>query len=171
MKDRYSSWSDLLTAPKEEVARTIRSGGLADIKAGRIKGVLAALLDQRGVLSLDFLGEMDAKDAEEWLVGLEGVGPKTAAIVLLFSLGKPAFPVDTHVFRVSGRLGLTMNASSREKAQKILEKLVPPEEYYNMHINIIEHGRRKCRARNPLCHQCLISRWCEYFRARGGQQL
>lgn len=164
LKRRYPAWPDILAAPQCEVAQTIRSGGLAEIKARRIKNVLRLLMNERGALSLDFLDSMDGKDAEKWLTSIEGVGPKTAAIVLLFSLGRPAFPVDTHVFRVCRRLGLTSHTSSRENAQRELEQLVPPDEYYNMHINLIEHGRKRCRARKPLCDGCVISGVCEYFR-------
>lgn len=164
LKKRYPAWSDILTAPQGELAQTIRSGGLAEIKARRIENVLRLLMKEQGALSLDFLGDMDGKDVEKWLTSIEGIGPKTAAIVLLFSLGRPAFPVDTHVFRVSKRLGLTGRASSRENAQRELEQLVPPDEYYNMHMNLIEHGRKRCRARKPLCDGCVVSGVCDYLR-------
>ena len=163
LKARYNTWRDVLSADQAEVADTIRSGGLAEIKASRIRGVLEYLAEERGALSLDFLNEMDPKEAEFWLTSLDGVGPKTAAIVLLFSLGKPAFPVDTHVYRVSRRIGLTSRTSSRAVVQRELERIVSQEQYYNMHINLIEHGRRKCRARAPKCDQCSVSDLCDSY--------
>lgn len=163
LRFRYPRWSDVLAADQAEIAETIRSGGLAEIKADRIKSVLSLLSRQRGDLSLDFLGEMELRDAERWLTSLHGVGPKTAAIVLLFSLGKPAFPVDTHVFRVSRRIGLAGQKSSKEAVQRELERIVRPEEYYNLHVNLIEHGRRKCKARAPRCGECAISDMCDFF--------
>ena len=163
LRARYKTWRAVLQADQAEVAETIRSGGLAEIKASRIKNVLQLLSEERGELSLDFLNEMDSKEAELWLTSLDGVGPKTAAIVLLFSLGKPAFPVDTHVYRVSRRIGLASQTSSRETVQRELERIVSQEEYYNMHINLIEHGRHKCRARRPKCDECSISDLCDFF--------
>lgn len=163
LRKRYPAWSEALAADQAEIAQTIRSGGLAEVKARRIKQVLTLLAEERGDLSLDFLDDMDASEAERWLTRMEGIGPKTAAIVLLFSLGKPAFPVDTHVFRVSRRIGLTSKTSSREVVQSELERIVNPGEYYNMHINLIEHGRSKCRARRPRCSGCVISDVCEHF--------
>ena len=94
---------------------------------------------------------------------MNGVGPKTAAIVLLFSLGRPAFPVDTHVHRVTGRLGLIGPRVSREKAHDLLEELVPPEDYYAFHLNVIRHGRAVCTSRKPHCQDCLLTGLCDYF--------
>ena len=162
LKDRYPDWEPLLHADPSEVASVIRSGGLADIKAKRIIGALNRVMEEAGSLKLAFLSKMPTKEAAEWLSSIDGIGPKTAAIVLLFSFGKPVFPVDTHVHRVSGRLGLLSPRATRERAQKELEALVPEEEYYNMHLNLIEHGRRRCRARNPFCDICEMSRLCTY---------
>lgn len=170
LRARYPEWSDILVADQADVAKTIRSGGLAEVKAARIKNVLNMLSEERGELSLDFLDEMEVDDAGHWLTSLDGIGPKTAAIVLLFSLGKPAFPVDTHVFRVSRRIGLACESSSREAVQGELERIVESDEYYNFHINLIEHGRRICRARNPRCPECAISDLCESFAQSNGQQ-
>jgi endonuclease-3 len=162
LRKRYPTWPDVLAADQSEIAQTIRSGGLAEIKARRIKHFLSLLAEERGDLSLGFLDGMDASEAERWLTRIEGIGSKTAAIVLLFSLGKPAFPVDTHVFRVSRRIGLTSKTSSREAVQRELERIVDSKEYYNMHINLIEHGRSKCRARRPRCDDCVVSDVCEH---------
>lgn len=164
LKERYPDWGLLLDADPLEVASVIRSGGLADIKARRIVGALNRVMEEAGSLKLGFLSKMPKREATEWLLSIDGVGPKTAAIVLLFSFGKPVFPVDTHVHRVSGRLGLLSPRATREGAQQELEALVPEEEYYSMHLNLIEHGRRRCRAMNPLCDVCEISRLCTYHR-------
>ncbi|UCE45216.1 MAG: endonuclease III [Methanobacteriota archaeon] len=160
LKGRYGSWSELIGNSPDEIADVIRSGGLAEVKAKRILGVLNLLDAERGKMDLEFLSDMPVKEAERWLTSIEGIGPKTAAIVLLFSFGMPTFPVDTHIFRVSRRLGLIAASVSREKAQKELGSLIPPHEYHNMHLNMIEHGRRLCRSRNPLCEECPISEYC-----------
>ena len=146
----------------------------ADTKAPRIQEVLRVLrreqrpeLDERrGELTLDFLAGMEIDEAKKWLTSLKGVGPKTAAIVLLFSLCKPAFPVDTHVHRVTRRLGLIPEKTSREKAHVLLEELVPPELYYPFHLNLIEHGRTVCHARNPKCAECILQEHCAYFASK-----
>ena len=164
LKASFPDWEELLDVDPSYVADIIRSGGLADIKARRIIGALKRVKSETGRLSLDFLSERPASAAMEWLSSLDGVGPKTAAIVVLFSFGKPAFPVDTHIFRVGRRLGLISRRATRESAQKELEGLVPEEEYYSMHINLIEHGRSKCRARTPKCSECELSEYC-LFRA------
>lgn len=160
LKDRYPSWECLLDEDPSRVADVIRSGGLADIKARRIVGALKHVKSENHRLDLDFLSERSVEDAMQWLSSIDGVGQKTAAIVMLFSFGKPAFPVDTHIFRVGKRLGLISPRASRDTAQRELERLVPEEEYYNMHLNLIEHGRRRCRARNPRCTECEVSRYC-----------
>ncbi|MCJ2532784.1 MAG: endonuclease III [Candidatus Thermoplasmatota archaeon] len=162
LKERYPNWEMLLDANHSEIVSVIRSGGLADIKARSIVGALNRVMEEAGSLKLAFLSKMPTKEATEWLSSIDGIGPKTAAIVLLFSFGKLVFPVDTHVHRVSGRLGLLSPRATRESAQKELEALVPEEEYYNMHLNLIEHGRRRCKALNPLCDLCEVSRLCAY---------
>ncbi len=114
-------------------------------------------------MSLDFLKEMSISEAKSWLTAIKGVGPKTAAIVLLFSLGMPAFPVDTHVHRVTGRLGLIGPKVSREQAHEILEALLPQELYYAFHLNVIRHGREVCVARRPRCEVCVLRDLCDYY--------
>lgn len=163
LKKAYPSWEKLLGRPVEEVAAVIRSGGLAELKARRILGALEFIKSERGELDLDFLRGFDPKEAEMWLAQMKGVGPKTRSIVLLFSLGMPSFPVDTHVHRVAGRLGLIPRSASRERAQELLASLIPPEEFYNFHINLIEHGRAVCKARRPRCGACRISGLCDHF--------
>lgn len=163
LKKAYPSWRNLLGEDVDRVAKVIRSGGLARIKASRILEALEFINRDRGVLNMDFLRDMGPQDAEAWLAQMKGVGPKTRSIVLLFSLGMPAFPVDTHIHRVTKRIGLIGPKVSREQAQKDLAALVPRREFFNYHINLIEHGRAVCRARNPRCAMCQVSRYCDYF--------
>jgi endonuclease-3 len=163
LKKAYPSWGSLMCEDVDKVAEVIRSGGLAGIKASRILGALEFINGERGVLDLDFLRDMSPSDAEAWLAQMKGVGPKTRSIVLLFSLGMPAFPVDTHIHRVTKRLGLIGPRVSREQAQTDLAALVPRSEFFNFHINLIEHGRTVCHARKPRCPMCKISRYCDYF--------
>ena len=120
LKERFPTWESVLAANPVEIAEAIRPGGLANVKAPRIQEILRAIRRERGEFTLDFLAEMEVDEARQWLTSLNGVGPKTAAIVLLFSLGKPAFPVDTHVHRVSRRLGLIGLKTSREQAHEVL---------------------------------------------------
>ncbi len=163
LKSAYSDWNNLLGEDPSVVAKVIRSGGLPDIKARRIIGALEFIKRERGAIELDFLRDMSTSEADRWLARIKGVGPKTRSIVLLFSLGMPAFPVDTHVHRVTRRLGLIGPKVSREDAQEVLGALVPASQYYNFHINLIEHGRSVCRARRPECDACIVSRACDYF--------
>jgi len=166
LKKKYPRWERMLGEDPDKIARIIRSGGLAPMKARRILAALDFIRDTRRELDLGFLSRMSPADAEAWLGQMKGVGPKTRSIVLLFSLGMPAFPVDTHIHRVTRRLGLIGEKTSREGAQTELVKLVPKAEFYNFHINLIEHGRAVCRARNPQCEKCEISRLCKYYRNR-----
>jgi len=163
LKKAYPSWGRLMGEDTDKVAKVIRCGGLAGIKASRILGALEFINRERGILDLGFLRDMSSQDAEAWLAQMKGVGPKTRSIVLLFSLGMPAFPVDTHIHRVTGRIGLIGPRVSREQAQTALAVLVPRREFYNFHINLIEHGRTVCQARKPRCSVCQISGYCEYF--------
>jgi len=168
LKERFPTWESLLAADSAEIAEAIRPGGLANIKAPRIKKVLQTIKQERGELTLDFLAEMDVDQAKRWLTSLNGVGPKTAAIVLLFSLGKPAFPVDTHVHRVSRRLGLIGPKTTREQAHDALEKLLPPEIYYTFHLNLIAHGREVCKSQQPRCATCVLQQHCNHYHGRSG---
>jgi endonuclease III len=157
---RFGSLDAVRRAAVEEIEAAIRSGGLARTKAPRIKRVLEQLHSERGRLDLDFLGELPVSEARRYLTSLGGVGPKTAACVLLFALGKPAIPVDTHVHRVSRRLGLIGPRASAQQAQLLLEAIVPPDQAYNFHVNLIRHGRRTCRAQRPLCTACPLEDIC-----------
>ncbi len=157
---RFGNWQAVAEASAEEIARTIRCGGLAQVKAPRIKEILDRISAQRGSLDLMFLQELPLAEAKAWLEGLPGVGPKTASCVLLFSLGKPALPVDTHICRVAKRLGLIDPRTSAERAHEILGALVPAEHVYQFHIHMIEHGRRVCKAQNPRCDRCVLLQAC-----------
>jgi len=166
LKERFPTWEEVRDAPVEEVAETIRIGGLSNIKARRIKAILEEISWERGELSLDFLRHMEMGEALKWLQSLNGVGPKTAACVLLFSLRKPAFPVDTHIYRVAKRLGLLEEGASREEAHQALGNLVPPEATYDLHLNMIAHGRQICQARQPRCEVCVLKEHCNYYARR-----
>jgi endonuclease-3 len=162
---RFPAWEAVRDAPTRLVVDAIRPAGLANQKGPRIQNVLREITAQRGELSLDFLNDLPAEQARQWLVQFKGVGPKTAAIVLQFSLGKPAFPVDTHIYRVTGRLGLRPPAMNAEQAHHHLAQLLPPETYYAAHLNLIRLGREVCQARRPRCSACPLTALCDYFAA------
>jgi endonuclease-3 len=160
LKASFDSWEAVASAPAEHIARVIKSGGLHQIKAARIKQVLEQIEKEQGPISLDFLKSKTIAEAEDYLMRLPGVGHKTARCVLLFSLGKPSLPVDTHIFRVANRLGLIDPKVSIEKAPSLLQKQVPPSKIYQFHVHMIEHGRRICHARQPRCNRCILSGIC-----------
>ncbi len=168
LRQRYPTWEAVRDAPPEEVVAAIRVAGLANQKGPRIQGVLRQITAERGRLDLDFLREMPPEEVRAWLTRFKGVGPKTAAIVMCFSLGMPAFPVDTHVYRVTGRLGLRPPKMSVEKAHAYLEKQFPPDAYYAAHLNIIRLGREICTARRPRCAACPLRDLCP-FAARASE--
>jgi len=161
LREKYPDWEAVRDAPAEEVVATIRPAGLANQKGPRIQQVLRAITAERGALDLSFLAEMPLEDARAWLMKFNGVGPKTAAIVLCFSLGRPAFPVDTHIYRVTGRIGLRPGKMKVEDAHRHLEAVFPLETYYAAHLNIIRLGRETCSARKPDCPACPIRRLCD----------
>lgn len=163
LRAAFPTWEGVRAAPIAQVIAAIKSAGLANQKGPRIQRVLRRITAERGELDLNFLRDMPTAEAKAWLTSLEGVGPKTAAIVLLFALGKPAFPVDTHIHRVTGRLGLIPPKISADRAHEILEELVPPEWYHPFHLDVIEHGRRVCKAQRPVCDQCVLQRQCNFF--------
>jgi endonuclease III len=163
LRNRFPSWEEVRDANELEVIEAIRPAGLSQQKGPRIQAVLREITSQRGELDLDFLREYSAEDAMSWLQQFKGVGPKTAAIVAQFSLDKPAFPVDTHIYRVTGRLGLRPMKMSVEQAHKHLENLFPEDGYYSAHLNLIRLGREVCKARRPDCPDCPINSLCDYF--------
>ena len=147
-------------APEEEIEEAIKSGGLAKQKSVRIKQVLNIVRADLGSFDLSFLGEMPLDEAKAWLKALPGVGPKTAAIILCFSLGMPAMPVDTHIYRVSQRLGLIGKKVSADKAHDILEPMVSQEDVFAFHMYLIRHGRQVCKAQRPRCDECVLAWGC-----------
>jgi endonuclease-3 len=168
LKARYATWQDVVDAPTAEVIETVRLAGLANQKGPRIQGVLRYIQAERGAFDIGFLADLPLEEARAWLMALDGVGPKTAAIVLCFALNRPAFPVDTHVHRVGQRIGFLPQGISAERAHAVMEALVPPADYYAFHINLIQHGRTICKARTPQCARCPITAHCDYFQQLAG---
>ena len=162
LKARYPTWQAVLDAPVGELAETIRSGGLSQQKAPRIQAALRRILDERGEFNLDFLADLPVDEAARWLTSFDGIGHKTASIVLLFCFNKAAFPVDTHVGRVTRRLGLAGPKDSEEKIKAIWEGVAPPEWFYALHLNLIRHGREVCHAQRPECGACRLEEICRY---------
>jgi endonuclease III len=157
---RYPTWESIIEAPQDELIDTIRPGGLAPTKGPRLQAMLTEIKARTGKLDLKFLEDLPVEQAREWLRTLPAVGPKTAACVLLFGLGMPGLPVDTHVYRVSVRLGLVSAKLTPDKAQELLEATIPPEDHYRFHILLIRHGRHTCSARAPACERCPLQEHC-----------
>ncbi|MBI3077941.1 MAG: endonuclease III [Deltaproteobacteria bacterium] len=169
MREVFPTWEAVLAAPRSRIAATIRPGGLANIKTRRIKAALRWVRAQRGRLDLRFLRRLPLDEGRRVLEGLRGagIGPKTAACVLLFACGKEAFPVDTHIHRVGKRLGLLGPCVTREQAHAVFETLISPGEAYPLHLNLIRHGRQVCHARRPHCERCVLLRHCPYGQRYG----
>jgi endonuclease-3 len=165
LKARYATWEAVRDASPGEVVETIRPAGLANQKGPRIQQALKTVSDRVGSLDLGFLNELPIEDAKKWLTSIDGVGPKTAAIILCFAFNRAAFPVDTHVHRISSRLGFFAASVSADKAHPIMEAIVPPDEYYSGHLNLIRHGREICHARNPECERCPLTDLCDFYQA------
>ena len=161
LRERFETWEDVLHAPTEDVADSIRSGGIAQVKAARIQQILSEIEKREGGLDLARLSQLPDGEVNEYLISLPGVGPKTAACVLLFSMNRPAFPVDTHVHRVTKRLGLIETRTGADKAQALLEPRIPPELRYEMHVQLIRHGREVCKPATPRCTDCVLLDLCE----------
>jgi endonuclease-3 len=160
LKKRYPTIPRLAAAKPAELEDAIRAGGLARTKAASILSALSRLKEERGGYSLDFLRSMPLEDARAYLTSFGGVGVKTANILLLFSLGFPAFPVDTHILRVTKRLGLAPANATLAKAALLLEPHVPAGAHVPLHLNLIRLGRELCRPRNPLCASCPLLPAC-----------
>jgi len=160
LKRTFRTWDAVAGAPVSAIARVIRSAGLANVKAPRIKKILRAVRADRGRMSLGFLKTLPVEDAKKYLACLPGVGPKTVACVLMFGFALPVLPVDTHVLRVSKRLGLIPPKTGAEKAHEILQRRVPDRLVYPFHVLLIEHGRNVCTARRPDCPRCVLNRIC-----------
>ena len=163
LKGTYSSWEDVLEAPQDELAASIRSSGMYNLKAKRIQATLREIRERVGKLDLSLIETMEIQEAKEWLTSLHGVGPKTAAIVLLFSFDLPVLPVDTHVWRVTKRLGLIDTKVSREKAHDLLGLIVPRDCIPSLNKNLVSHGREICRAQNPKCDECFLNKICDFY--------
>ncbi len=160
LRRAYPSWERVLAAPETELAGVIRSGGLANTKAARIRAILREIAEREGRLDLRRLRRMTDEAVAAYLTGLPGVGPKTAAVVMAFALGRDAIPVDTHVHRVSRRLGLVPPRASAERAHDLLHELVPAELRTPLHVGLIRLGREICRAREPRCEACPLADLC-----------
>jgi endonuclease-3 len=163
LRSRFPTWESVRDAPLIQVTDAIRSAGLANQKAPRIQQILRKITSERGKLDLDFLKSWEPEEARNWLLSFTGIGPKTAAIVLCFSLGMPAFPVDTHIYRVTGRLRLRDVNMNVEKTHQYLECVFPQESYYSAHLNIIRLGRELCHPQKPDCLKCPLNRLCPFM--------
>lgn len=161
LRDRFDGWAEIRDAPPADVIEAIRPGGLANTKGPRIQAVLAELGDEP---DLDWLRDAPRAEAVDYLTSLAGVGRKTAACVMIFALDRPEIPVDTHVHRVGGRLGLFPPSISLEAAHDEMLAVTDREDAYELHMNLITHGRRVCRPR-PRCGECALARMCPARRA------
>ena len=160
LRANFGSLENVAEASLGEIEDSIRTAGLYRIKSSRIKLILLQIQKDVGSLDLGFLKNMKLKDAKSWLTKLDGIGPKTAAIVLCFSFGMPAMPVDTHIYRVSKRLGLIKPKVTAEQAHDILESIVPPKNVFEFLMQLINHGRSICKAINPRCDNCTLEKVC-----------
>ncbi len=159
---RFSTWEEIAEAHPKSIEAAVRVGGLGHQKSRRIKEVLRWIKDTFGEYSLEPIKDMSTEEAYSMLTRLKGIGPKTASIVLLFGFGRPVFPVDTHIYRVTGRLGLLPEGASYNAAHRILGNIFEAENYYPVHINLIRHGREVCKWRKPLCSECFLSVLCPW---------
>lgn len=164
LREEFPTWDDVRAAPVEDVIDAIRSGGLANRKAPRIQAVLDTIEERTGDADLRFLADLELEEAKAWLTSMNGIGHKTAACVLLFSLGRPAMPVDTHVHRVMRRLGVVPPRTSPEGTARVLETLIGRDAHrtYAVHVETISHGRQVCKAQRPRCETCPLLHLCDY---------
>ena len=162
LRRAFPTWEAVADARLEAVIDAIHAGGLARQKAPRIQRMLQEVHAREGAWSLDRLHDLSNEEAVAYLREFEGVGPKTAACVMMFSLGRPVLPVDTHVHRVSMRLGLIPKTASADRAHALLQALIPPHETYAFHVRFIRHGRRICHAQRPNCPECPLNEVCDY---------
>ena len=166
LKRRFPTWDQARRAHPVSIEAAIRSGGLAKQKSVRIKKLLNEIYEKRGSLDLSFLKTAPLEKAKQFLASFKGVGPKTVACTLLFACGRPVFPIDTHIFRIARRLGLIPYKCSDEEAHSLMGEMIPTERYYETHINLIRLGRRICRPSDPLCEQCCVVDYCQYYLER-----
>ena len=173
MRTKYGSWEAIRDAPTDELAETLEPATFPEVKAPRIQETLDIIIRERGEASIDFLADMPTDEALQWLKDLPGVGVKTASLVLLFCFAKPVLPVDTHVHRVSGRVGLIPENRSAEAAHRDLLALLPRDAHilFNFHKALLKHGQRVCVWRDPRCEQCPLPAICDWYQAhRAGRQ-
>ena len=163
---RFPEWELAAAAPVAEIEEAIRAGGLAKMKAARIKAILARIAEQHGSLDLGFLNDLPAADALGYLTSFPGVGPKTARCTLLFACDAEVFPMDGHIFRILGRLGLLAPRLPDERAHRAMEAIVPAGKHYSAHVNLIRHGRLVCRPSEPRCDRCCLIDYCPTGQAR-----
>lgn len=165
LREDFETWEDVIAADTADVRDAIALGGLSNIKAPRIQQALQSIIDRAGSLDLAFLKEMEAREAQAWLTALDGIGPKTAACVLLFSLGMPVMPVDTHVGRVMTRLGVVPDRMSTGTKERIIEEMIgdDADRMYAVHVETIMHGRQICKAQRPKCQVCPLNHLCDYY--------
>lgn len=162
LRARFHSWEAVRDAKTDDIIEAIRPAGLANQKGPRIQLALRRITEERGALNIDFLAALPVDEARAWLTSINGIGPKTAAIVLLFCYDRPAFPVDTHVHRVTGRLGLRPESLSADDTHTLMEALCPPGAEGPFHLNLIRHGREVCAARRPMCEACVLCKECAF---------
>jgi len=163
LKRRFPTWEQARRARVTSIEAAIKSGGLARQKSVRIKQLLNEIYDLRGSLDLSFLATAPLEDAARFLASFKGVGPKTVACTLLFACNHPIFPIDTHIFRIARRLGLIPEKCSDQEAHTLMTAMIPDRRFYEVHVNMIRHGRRICRPQNPLCEQCCLVEYCRYY--------
>ncbi|MCE5198506.1 MAG: endonuclease III [Armatimonadota bacterium] len=162
LRERFPAWEDVRLARCSDVAEAIKVGGLANQKAPRIKQILEEVYAQQGSLDLEWLADVPDTEAVDYLLKFHGVGRKTAACTLMFALGRPVFPVDTHIHRIAIRVGLIGDVTA-DQAHDILQVMIAPEDVYSFHINLVTHGRQVCHAHSPECERCVINEECDYF--------
>jgi|SRR2546423_917197 len=165
LKQKFPTWEAARRARVTSIEAAIRSGGLAKQKSVRIKRLLNEIYERRGSLDLGFLRHAPLDEAIAFLSSFQGVGPKTVACTLLFACDRPIFPIDTHIFRIARRLALIPERCSDEEAHRLMTAMIPADRYYEVHVNLIRHGRRVCRPQQPACHQCCLVEYCRYYEA------
>jgi endonuclease-3 len=166
LRKRFTTWEQARRARVTSIEAAIRSGGLARQKSVRIKSLLNEIHRLRGSLDLSFLRTAPLDEAKQFLAGFKGIGPKTVACTLLFACNRPVFPIDTHIFRIARRLALIPERCSDEQAHEMMERIIPAGRYFEVHINLIRHGRKVCRPRDPLCEACCLVEYCRFYEVR-----
>jgi len=160
IKENFKNWEDVLTVPKEKFFYFLKPLGLVNQRGNRLIEIFSSLKENFGAVTLDPLKNMSTKEAEEFLTSLPGVGIKIARCVLLYSLNREVFPVDTHVLRLCRRLGLISPSISWQKSHDILQNAITPKDRYSLHVNLVLHGKKVCKAKRPKCEECILTRNC-----------